>query len=51
MKEGKLPKTPIIALTANNSEEDIKKCRDSGMTDFLTKPTSKESLEIALAKL
>lgn len=31
-------KNIIIALTANTSNEDIKKCIDSGMDDFIAKP-------------
>jgi len=51
MKEGKISKVPIIALTANNSEEDIKRCYNSGMVGHLTKPTSKATLTEAFSKL
>lgn len=30
--------TPIVALTANNSEADMNACIDAGMSDFLAKP-------------
>ena len=36
--------TPIIALTANAMQSDKDACFDAGMTDFLTKPFSKEGL-------
>ena len=51
MNNGKIPKVPILALTANNSKEDIKRCYDSGMVGHLTKPTSKKALVKALSKL
>lgn len=34
----------IIALTANNSEYDKKKCIDAGMNGFITKPMNPEIL-------
>jgi len=51
MNNGKVHKTPILALTANNSKEDIDRCHESGMVGHLTKPTSKTSLIEALSKL
>jgi len=36
--------TPIIALTANAMQSDKDACFDAGMTDFLTKPFSKDGL-------
>ncbi len=41
---------PIIALTAENLDVDIERCKNAGMDDFLTKPVSKASLEQMLSK-
>ena len=46
-----IPQIPIIAWTANNSEEDIKRCYQSGMVAHLSKPTSQAAIMKALAKL
>lgn len=35
---------PIVALTANTMSEDVKKCFDCGMTDYLAKPLNYEHL-------
>ena len=39
---------PIVALTANNTEEDRKACMQVGMDEFLSKPISKKDLETVL---
>lgn len=41
---------PIIALTANNSEEDRVACFAAGMDEFLTKPINKDKLHTVLQR-
>ncbi len=41
---------PIIAVTANVSEEDQQRCRDVGMSDYLSKPVKKTQIESMLIK-
>ena len=39
---------PIVALTANNTEEDREACMQVGMDEFLSKPINKKALESVL---
>ena len=41
---------PIIAITANTSDEDQLKCKESGMDDILSKPVSYSDLRIIIEK-
>ncbi|MCL9777209.1 response regulator [Vibrio methylphosphonaticus] len=40
-----LPKTPIIALTASVVDDDIQKCFDAGMDDYVPKPFKADILK------
>jgi CheY-like chemotaxis protein len=48
---GHLADIPIIALTANAFADDIKACRDAGMSDFIAKPLRKKILIEKLANV
>ncbi|MFK7826283.1 MAG: response regulator [Oligoflexales bacterium] len=41
---------PIIAVTANSTLENKKKCAESGMDDFITKPYTKDDILRAIRK-
>ncbi|HEX3006638.1 MAG TPA: ATP-binding protein, partial [Bacteroidales bacterium] len=45
-----LPNSRIIALSAGNSPDDIKRCKEAGMIDFLLKPFSERDLLSILVK-
>ncbi|PJG56718.1 hybrid sensor histidine kinase/response regulator [Bradyrhizobium forestalis] len=47
---GRFAALPIIALTANAFPEDIKICREAGLSDFLAKPLRKPALIAALLR-
>jgi hypothetical protein len=47
---GHLATLPIIALTANAFPEDVKNCREAGMTDFLAKPLRKQAMVAAMLR-
>jgi CheY-like chemotaxis protein len=42
---GKLPKFSIIALSADNTEQDQIKCQESGIVEMQTKPISFDILK------
>ncbi|MFA9391036.1 MAG: response regulator [Prolixibacteraceae bacterium] len=44
-EEGGSHRAKIIAITANESEESVKRCYDSGMDDFLVKPFTMDVLK------
>ncbi len=48
---GDWARRPIIALTANAFADDVKACRDAGMSDFMAKPIRKNVLMDKLADL
>ncbi len=45
-----LRKIPIVAMTANFSEEDRERCKEAGMDDFMTKPVKIKILGELLEK-
>lgn len=47
---GRHAQLPIIALTANAFPDDIRQCREAGMSDFLAKPLRKPAMVAAMLK-
>lgn len=50
MAEGSIPRMPIVALSANNQDQDIKRCLKVGMDGHLAKPLKEEDLQRVLHK-
>lgn len=50
MLEADSDKLPIIAMTANNTEEEKERCSKAGMVDFISKPLRLEELKKKLEK-
>lgn len=48
--EDKKRHVPIVAVTANASDEDRERCRASGMDEYLTKPLAIETLSSLMAR-
>ncbi len=48
--EGKISPTPIIAVTANVSEEDRQTCLQAGMDDYIAKPLEPSELRRVLVR-
>ncbi len=49
-QQEKYKQLPVIAVTANVSEEDQKRCYEAGMSEFLAKPIKRAALESILLK-
>jgi signal transduction histidine kinase/CheY-like chemotaxis protein len=47
---GRFGRLPIIALTANAFPEDVRLCREAGMSDFLAKPLRKPAMVAAILR-
>lgn len=45
LQEADKASVPIVAMTGNTAQEDIRACYDAGMNDFLAKPISPERLK------
>jgi CheY-like chemotaxis protein len=49
-ERGGARRTPVIAVTANASQQGLEECRAAGMDDFITKPIEPERLNAVLQK-
>lgn len=50
-RDNDLPRTPILALTANAKREDENDCNEAGMDGYLAKPFDSDDLEKAITRL
>jgi CheY-like chemotaxis protein len=50
-KENKMNACPIIALTANSSEDDKNQCFEAGMNYFMSKPIKRETVSETLTSI
>lgn len=50
-RENELVPTPVIALTAHVVREEVKRCKESGMTSYLSKPVKRETLSNVITKV
>ena len=50
-REPRLIDVPVIVVSSENQPETLAKAKDAGVTDFVLKPATIESLEAALQKL
>ncbi|WP_162878265.1 ATP-binding protein [Trinickia diaoshuihuensis] len=46
----RLPRTTIVAISANATSDDVSACRDAGMDDYLAKPITRNKLAALLEK-
>jgi len=49
--EGEIPDLHIIAVSANDSEDDKRRCKEVGMNDHLAKPLNEKHLKEALDRI
>jgi len=50
MARNEIEETPILALSANDQDQDIKNSLESGMVAHITKPLEKDKLDACLSK-
>jgi len=48
--EGGRSRTPIVGVSADTSPENVRRCLDAGMDDFIAKPATLEALERVLGR-